>query len=206
MRVGVVVDGTAESQALRRLLPRIETPQHIQILNPAYADMQPGAPARQLVRAAGPRIEMLEQRGAEVILVLLDRETQADCAPTLARTLREAFHDAGYGVCEVVVKDRQFENWLIADPDAFVGMPARFAMTNGFRNRVVPNKADNVVNPEDLINRIANGPRYHKRGDAVRLCERLDIDRAGQHSRSFRRLLRLVEHPSYQEQSKQPRE
>lgn len=200
MRIGIVVDGDAESQALRELCHRIEETPH-DLLSPLYADMQPTARPHQIALAAQARLRMLDRQGAEYFVLLLDREDVPRCPPGFARAIEDRFD---FDNISAVIKNRCFENWLIADPGAFRSQTARYDVTQGFVNRVSPNSADSVRNPVREINRIAQGNTFHKRRDARELCRRLEIAAAAQNSRSFRRFLRVIGHRSYQDQSRDP--
>lgn len=99
---------------------------------------------------------------------------------------------------------RQFENWLIADPEA-IAQIKNFKLTSTFRKRVAPDKADHVPNPIDLLNKLELGPKsFHKTVDGTEIAKKLDINTVASNSRSFRRFLRLLSHPDYLTQSKKP--
>jgi len=104
----------------------------------------------------------------------------------------------------VVVKRRKLENWLAADPHALKKMPKRFKVTRSFEKAVSPNKADSVRDAEALLDRIAIGQSFHKRTDARKIAARQNPLRVAANSRSFRRFLRLAEHPTYAKQSARP--
>lgn len=204
MNLGLVVDGQAEALALKEITDRISISGQ-RILTPVYADMQPRATATQIAKSAKSKIDLLRARGADAVLVLIDMENNSGCPGSFAADLRSGFLKHGVQVV-VVVKVRSFENWLIADPTAFAQMPARFNLSRRFERAVAPNKAD-MHNPKaaiELINSIANGSRYHKRKDAVAISKKLDVDVAGKNSRSFRKLLRQVNHGDYSGQSRNP--
>jgi hypothetical protein len=64
-------------------------------------------------------VRQFERRNHDVVVVLLDRETQNQGPAEIAAALEREFARKAYGVpVRVVVKDRQFENWLVADLDA----------------------------------------------------------------------------------------
>lgn len=200
MKFGVVVDGQAESQALKVLFRQVSVPK-CQILNPAYADMQPKASAGQIVRAAAPKLQLLRTRGAHAFLLLIDFEDRSGCIVDFAGEIRSELESRGWDKVYVIGKNRRFENWLIADVDALSSMPKRMEVTAAFRRRVAPNKADSVQDAVTLLNSIAVGRPYHKRDDAVQICAKQDPLRIASNSRSFRRLLHTVGHPMYRDQS-----
>jgi len=105
----------------------------------------------------------------------------------------------------VVVKNRKFENWLIADPKALASLKGRFKPTQAFRKHVSPNKADNVPDGAVLLKQICvKGSYYHKTQDPPRILAAMDVAEGGRNSRSFRRFLRLVGDRRYRDQSKKP--
>ena len=204
MKVGIVVEGNAESQALKVLTRRIKI-DGVQFLAPAYADMQPKSAPGQIAGKAIKKVKIQRDRGADLIIVLIDREENSQkCPPEFANQIKHAFTKLGYNDIRVVIKNRTFENWLIADVEALKQMPGRFKVTKTFERTVSPNKADNVVDAEELLNKIAIKHRYHKRRDAARITAVQEALNMAKNSRSFRRFLRLVGHPQYLQQSKKP--
>lgn len=86
----------------------------------------------------------------------------------------------------VVVKNRPLENWLLASPEALKKLSGQFEVTEGFRKRVAPDKADSVTSPERELNRIAKGKaEYHKHKDAVQVLKNADPEEMATNSRSF---------------------
>lgn len=203
MRIGIVVDGDAESQALKLLTQRISIP-GTQLLNPVYANMQPRSTPRQVARSAKPKIDVLTARSVDAIVLLIDREDRQECPVQLATSIEDAFRAMDCSHVHVAVKDRKFENWLIADADVFRNLQARYRVTQAFRRAISPNKADSVADAEELLNRIVVSGEYHKRRDAAQITALLNATNMAQNSRSFRRFLRLVGHADYRDQSKRP--
>lgn len=203
MKIGIVVDGREESQALKNLTQRLSRPDR-QILSPRYADMQPKASPAQIVRAAIKQVRELINEDVERIFVLMDREDNEKCATEIKDEIERTFEKFDYKQVKVVIKNRKFENWLIADLEALKKMPKRFNLTKSFRTSVEPNKADNVNDAEALLNTIAVKTNYHKRKDAAAITQHQNELRIALNSRSFRRLLRLLNHPHYSDQSKRP--
>jgi hypothetical protein len=103
----------------------------------------------------------------------------------------------------VVIKNRMFENWLVADVEAVKIQRARFRLSTAAERSIVPNKADNVAALE-VLKTAAVRTSYSKVPDSQRILERADIQRIAANSRSFRRLLRVVGHPGYAGQSRLP--
>jgi hypothetical protein len=90
---------------------------------------------------------------------------------------------------------------MIADVAALEKMPNRFSVTQAFRGKIVPNKADSVEDAESLLKQISKKKPYHKSSDNPKIAEKQDALQIGCNSRSFRRFLRLLQHPIYAEQS-----
>ena len=203
MKVGIVVDGQAESQALRRLLPKIKAPGR-NLTGPAYADIQPRGSAAQIARAVVRKLKILQGRGADAFVVLLDCEDPQRCAPGFAREIEQALARLEWSGVHVVVKRFKFENWLIADVDALKRMRTRFRVTRRFEKRVSPNKADHVVDATAELARLCQGAAYHKRRDPLEIAKHQQPRRMAENSRSFRRFLRVAGCRKYANQSRNP--
>lgn len=203
MRIGFLVDGQAEFRSLPRVFSRITTPHTL--LAPLYADIQPFAPAGQVIGAVRSKIPLLLSRRVDRAVVLIDRETRADCPSDLARLIEQGLAPLcarnGMGVV-VVVKDTAFENWLISDPNAINQLAARFALTAAQREHI-ETRCDRI-DASAILKRAAQGDSYDKVPDAVRLMARADPQRMAENSRSFRRLLRVIGDPQYVDQSRRP--
>lgn len=182
MTIGIVCDGTAEALALQRLVQRFRGSDRI--LQPVYADMQPLAPPAQIVRAAEPKIKLLQQRGARRFIILLDRESQARCPGALSLTVRAAFVQSGWQV-DVVYKDRVLENWLIADPSGIQAAIPKITFSERIVRRIEHSGADSL-SAHTLLNDCVRGG-YSKRRDAISICAALDPLVAKRNSRSFRK-------------------
>jgi hypothetical protein len=203
VNIGFVVDGQSEVGGLPELFGDLKRACGHTLLKPLLAPMQPYAPPAAVARAASTRVRQLIGRGADSIVVLIDRELRAECPARLAREIgREIARIVGVEVL-VVIKNRTFENWLIADLDALRAQPARFAVSQAISRSVEPNKADNVE-AKATLNRCAIDIPYQKVVDARRICTYADPERIARNSRSFRRFLRSIHHPSYRAQSKEP--
>jgi hypothetical protein len=203
LRIGIVVDGDAESQALKLLTQRISIPD-TQLLDPIYANMQPRSTPGQIARSAKSKIDVLTARGVDKIVVLIDKEDRLECPSQFASNIEAAFSAIGCPHVEVAVKNRNFENWLIADVDVFNRLRSRYRVTKAFQKAVSPNKADSVPDAESLLNKIVVSGEYHKRRDAAQITKLQEADKMARNSRSFRRFLRIVGHSDYLLQSKKP--
>lgn len=205
MRVGFVVDGRSEFDSLPKLYAAIEAVTGNQFLQPVLAEISPTAPMGILGRVILEKGTGLEARGVDLIIVLVDREQQDECPGSLASRIRDHLRDQRPWRCrmEVVIKDRTYENWLVADPDALMAQPARFRISETVRRSIVPDKADNV-DALAILRACAVGTGYNKRRDSSRIMERSDLNTMAGNSRSFRRFLRCVGHPNFRNQSRTP--
>lgn len=204
VRIGIVVDGDAESQALKLLTRRIQL-KDVLLLDPRFSDMQPKSTPKQIARSAAGQIVILKKQKADRVVVLIDHEDREECAGDWAVSLETAFLALGYEDIRVAVKHRKLENWLISDVNVFRKLKARYRLTKSFERAVRPNKADSIADAERLINSIVVKGEYHKRRDAAQITQHQEVGEVGQHSRSFRRFLRLIGHPDYADQSKKPK-
>jgi hypothetical protein len=202
MKLGFVVDGQAEYLSLRHLFSQLENATGNVFLRTVRADLQPYAPYGAMARSCRARLLELEGRGADCVVILLDRERRVECPSDLATGLRQDAQRYTATRVEVVIKDWCFENWLIADLNALSSQRGRFAVPRACRKCVEPNKADSA-DSQKLIKGMARDT-YEKVLDSERILARMDILRAAEHSRSFRRFLRVVGHPHYASQSLEP--
>jgi len=198
MIIGIIVEGQEESQSLAHITDKILI-ESVTILKPLYASIQPKAAPGQIARSL---VSGLKIRGtADLILVLIDLEDLDNCPGERAKVLEEAVGRMGYDNVRVVIKNRKFENWLIADCNALQQL-ANFSLTQAFI-RKVKGKADNVTDAVGLLSSIKNDKRsFHKTQDGTAVARKANPDTIALHSRSFRRFLRLLTHPTYSTQSK----
>ncbi len=195
MKIGLLVDGRAEYQALPHLLERLRT-EHPVLRHPLYCDIQPHASPSQMALAASKRFPILLDQGADFIIILIDKENRQDCTVELVRAVeREALAhlvelDPKARV-QVVLKVSCFENWLVADPQALRDLPGLFEKIERIDRQVAPNHADSV-NALKLLNGCSRQKSYDKRQGALAICKKLDPERAAANSRSFRKLLKTL--------------
>jgi hypothetical protein len=204
MKTGIIVDGVAEFRSLPSILQRIaKSTEVVKILK---ADIQPMAPVGQIVRAAASRLITLGAKGAELAIILIDLESRNTCSGSWAEELRNAFGikcaECGITSCEVVVKTRTFENWLVGDPGVFAQMPARFSISEKNRAAVL-GKADNV-DALRVMRATVRRPPFDKVADAVAIMAHADPYTIACNSRSFRRFLRVIGNSRYAAQSVRP--
>jgi|SRR5579859_2958871 len=203
MRIGFIVDGDAEFASLPLLLERLPTPH--KLLKPLRADVQPYGSAQQIAERVHMAAKVLINQGAQLIILLIDHEQRQICAGQWAAEITKALgtrtgNPQSYAV---VVKNRCYENWLIADTSVFSKMPARFSMSNSDKQKIEPNKADHV-DAQKLLKACVVKDGYNKVKDAKQIMHHADPLNMAANSRSFRKLLRQIEHPRYLSQSLNP--
>jgi hypothetical protein len=202
MKIGVVVDGVSEYQSLGLIFPQLRDRSGHTFFKVVKADIQPKAPPGTIARAAKDSLTQLEARGADLVVILFDREDREICPPTFASEVWTVLRR--WAACEVavVVKNSTYENWLIADLGAFIHNPVRFKVHRAHRRQVQPNRADESDGLA-VIKSIVQGD-YDKVDVSKLVMGNARPSQIGMHSRSFRRFLRVVEDPDYRRQSKRP--
>jgi hypothetical protein len=204
MRIGLVVDGRSEFEALGRLKPRLDASTGHTLIGPVRANIHPKAHVSGIAAAAIEAIVVLRVRHVERVVVLLDREDRQECCGALADRIAQEIRSKVSEPVDVVLNDRKFENWLVADVQAVQALPARFRLSRTIVNSITPNKADNV-DADSVLRNAAVGQAYQTVKDSLRIFEHADLDRIAANSRSFRRFLRVIDYPDYRDQSRQPR-
>lgn len=201
-KIGVIVEGAGEIAALEEIIRKVETTAQI-FGRPLLADLQPKATPAVIARSARERVKYLAEKGANRVVVLIDREDH-ECPVKMAEELTHSFNkmyaELGVEIC-VVVKDFCIENWLLGDVQALRAMGARFAVPENFEN--VARNADNVKNPVRVLNSLCKKKDgYDKGDDPGAICRNAEPLRVATSSRSFRKFLRSVDCTSYTTQSK----
>jgi len=200
VRIGMIVDGEAEYRSLSKLFSRIQISSTL--LSPLKADIQPLAPVTQIAGAVKSRLKILAAKNVDLAIVLLDRESRPDCCGAMAEAIRVAITKMSASPrVAVVIKNRMFENWLIADCDALEQLRARFTVRPGQRQQIAPDKADSA-DGVSLLKAMVRQKDYNKVKDAVRIMSVAIPERLASNSRSFRRFLRILGHPAYRLQSR----
>jgi hypothetical protein len=196
MKIGVLVEGQAEFRGLPFLLPRLGSPH--QVLSPLVCNIHPLASPAQMALAASKRFPILLAKGAESIVILFDKEVRQDCTVELVQAVeREArvrLQEFSATIkLQVVLKVSMFENWLISDPQAVGGVTGLFENVERIEKQV-RGRAD-AVDALGLLKACSRQRIYDKVEGAVAICRRLDPARAAENSRSFRKLLKVLEVP-----------
>jgi len=208
VKIGLIVDGIGEREALRKLLPRVRTP-HVIVQDAVKAKLQPAARVELNARAALDACRILAGKGVERAVILLDLEDQPRCPVTMAKELEDAVRARVTQLrlaiaVFVVIKVAKLENWLVADLACLSAMPRQFPNASRIGSRVAPGNADDVDAHAILGAACARSGDYHKVKGAISICTHLDPGRAALNSRSFRRFLRVLEDRRYLDQSRQP--
>lgn len=208
MRIGLIVDGAGEVEALRHVLRQVQSPHDI-VLAPVKSKIQPKASPFQIAEQAVRACAVLARKRVDLAVVLIDLEDRIECPGALAQHIQalasERMTRLRLGVqVQVVMKVSQFENWLVADLHCLSSMPKLFPQLSTVIRAVPAGNADGV--DALTILRRACGPRgrYDKIQGAKAICTHLDPGRAALNSRSFRRFLRVLEDSRYSDQSRQP--
>ncbi|WP_436318284.1 DUF4276 family protein [Streptomyces albidoflavus] len=186
------------------LYPQLEKRLRVQILSPVRAAVDPLAPIPVLARAARTGLQMSFARGADLVVFLIDREASQTLASVRAFEVEGKLRDDIDDRIRVVVKDRSFENWLIASPEGFRAQRARYAHPERVEKMAVPNKADRVDDPCRLINSAMVRGQYDKTGDAPKILKAANVDSIAANSRSFRRFLAVLGDPLFASGSRNP--
>lgn len=202
MRIGLIVEGQAEFDAIPRLATQLSAITSATFVGPLFVRVDPTARPEQIAQGCQNALVVLERKRTQRIVLLLDREQQPICCGIRCSVVADALKRKTTVPVDVVLKDRTFENWLIADLEAIKALPGRFKPSRTALRQVSPDKADAVDGYRWLEN--ASDRTYDKRKDAIRILERADVDRIAGNSRSFRRFLRVVGHPAYAAQSRRP--
>lgn len=200
MIIGIICEGQEESQSLAHIVSRI-TIEGVTICKPVYASIEPKATSAQITKAAESRFKYFMARKVNQILLLIDREDLTDCPGKRALEVEQAALKMGFTNVRVVIKNRKFENWLIADCEALRQLSS-FKPTQSFIRQVTA-KADQVADAVGLLSSIKTDKKsFHKTNDGTAIAKKAVPETIALHSRSFRRFLRLLTHEDYKNQSK----
>jgi hypothetical protein len=202
MRIGVVVDGMSEYWSLGVLLNKVAPATGQTYLRVVKADIQPLAPFPVIARACKMPVAQLSARGADLVLVVFDREGRVECPSEIADGVSRALALQVDCQTSVIVKDRQYENWLVADLEALAAHPRRFRVSPRHTRAIEPNRAD-AVDGSAIVRNMAVRD-YEKVDDSRMIVESADPAKMARHSRSFRKFLREARHPAYSSQSRLP--
>lgn len=195
--MAVVTEGDGEFKALPALFDQFrEANENLELIRITKLSVQPDGPVEKIKRQCEKLAPLFTAKRVDEVILVLDREQQGDAAGVVAQRIESAVAGILPMRLRVVLKDRTFENWVIADVDALATMPARFEVTPALRRAVTPNKADRVAALE-LIKKASRSGNYDKIQDAERVLKHARVEHIGANSRSFRHLLHILQHPLY---------
>ncbi|GAA4599088.1 hypothetical protein GCM10023194_78210 [Planotetraspora phitsanulokensis] len=198
LKVGIVVEGESEIAGLPKLYTQLGQRTGKQFLRPLRATADPCAPIPVLVQALRDRVRLAIAKGADMVVILLDREQQNHSASARARAIENAIAPNFSVSVRVVLKDRTFENWLISCPSAFIKQRSRFPHFERISRVVEPGRADKIDKPHRLLNDAMNNQAYDKTKDAPKILHHANIAEMARNSRSFRRFLAVTGDALYQ--------
>ncbi|MEV8179010.1 DUF4276 family protein [Cellulosimicrobium funkei] len=201
----VATEGASEFVSLPEILKGVRIEGLRPVVQVIRVPCQPDGAARLIARAAEPSLKIAIAKRCDAYVLVLDREQRTERAGAIAATIKSEVERLGRWPFDVfvVMKDRAFENWLVADLNALRSQRARFTVTSAMARRVEPDKADRAPAIE-MLEAASNGKSYDKKGDGLNIARRMDVEAAARHSRSFRHLLHVLQHDSYAAQCKQP--
>jgi hypothetical protein len=197
VKIAPLTEGVSEFRAMPALYEQI----HARIPNtlqaPLKINVAPDASPAVVARECRSRLLIAAANGAELAIVILDREEQQECPGLIAARIEAQIALACNALpTRVVLKNSMFENWLVADLKALEQQRARFTVTAGMHGRVAPNKADNC-DALALLKSAVNKGQYDKVADAQRILRRMDLANAANNSRSLRHLLHVLDDPAF---------
>lgn len=205
MKIAILTEGESEYASLPLLYSQLKERTGASILNPIRIAVQPDGPPEKIALQCEKAFKICAARGVALAVVVLDREQKSQAPGTIATLILDAINrrvTPSFGV-RVVLKDRAFENWVIADPEALRSQPARYTVTPSLERAVAPDRADRS-DALVLLKKATQGSAYDKVADAKRILARADVGRAAANSRSFRHLLHVIGDPSYASQCLTP--
>lgn len=205
MRIAVLTEGDSEWGSLPVIFPQLRQRSGNEFTQVMRLTVQPDGPVDKIARACKPLFKICTLKRVDLAVIVLDREQRADSPGDIATKIADAVQKQGsppFGVA-VVLKDRAFENWVIADVAALKAQAARFKITSAMERSVVPNKADRV-DAIGILKNAAIGKDYDKVPDARRTLGKSDVKQMALNSRSFRHFLHVVGDPDYVGQCQVP--
>jgi len=206
MRTVFITEGEGEYAALPLLKHQIQERTGIHLIPPMRITIQPDGPATKIGRSIKQKLlPTLMAKQVEKAVVLLDREMRGDCPGEIAIEVLAAVRSlCGTGIdFTVVLKDRCFENWLVADVQSLKAQPGRFRVSNAAERKISPNKADSI-DAQRLLSSIVIGRDFQKVEDAKNCLKNASLDRMAQNSRSVRHFLHVLGDPTYSDGCRNP--
>lgn len=205
MKVVVITEGESEYACLPKLESQIMARTELSTMKVLKLNVQPDGPPAKIARSLKEKLFPMLVGRFDLVILLIDREQQsATCGTIASQVQAEIVRLCGPALpIKVALKDRSFENWVIADLEALHSQSARYRITRAHRAKVEPNKADGT-DALRLLNDAAVGASYDKVKDGVRWAHRTSVARMALHSRSFRHLLHILGDHEYSTQCRTP--
>lgn len=205
MRVAILTEGDSEYGAIPLLFEQLRQVTGNEFVQVMRIAVQPDGPPEKIARECEVAFKVCAVKKVSRVIVVLDREQRTESPGEIAAAIERAISDRCNPDFEVfvVMKDRAFENWVIADLDAIRAQPRRFNLTPRVTNAVAPNRADRA-DALGLLRASTIGRSYDKRDDSKRTFSRAQISRIAANSRSFRHFLHKAGDGTYAAQCKQP--
>lgn len=200
MNVVILTEGASEFKSLPVLFSQINSKltHGLRVVDILKINATPHAPLPQ-VAASCKGLLAIAARKADMVVVVLDRETQMECCGQIAHALEQRLSRMVDVEVRVTLKNRMYENWLIADVEALRAHPRRYAVTDGLVRQIAPNKADHL-DALAVLKRIVVSGQYDKMRDSSVICRSAQIERIAENSRSFRHFLHVLRHEEYKHQ------
>jgi hypothetical protein len=203
MKVGIIVEGVSEYGSLGEIFNELSDRSGNTFLKVVRGDIDPIGPCAVMAKKSSHLVRQLEARGAELIVIVLDREQRPDCPGKICQQIAAEFgRYAGTATVQAVLKDRTYENWLAAASKSLKSQNKRFKLSKADVRKVAPNKADSV-DGADFFRKVTLGD-YDKVADSKRILKKAAVAEIADNSRSFRRFLRIIGDPAYSAQSRHP--
>ncbi|ROQ31001.1 uncharacterized protein DUF4276 [Frondihabitans sp. PhB188] len=205
MKIALVTEGESEWTALPGLVAQLKSRTGHEFIPIMRLRVQPDGPVEKIARTCAPTLKICALKGVDKIVILLDREQQATGPGFIAASITAAVKKVSSSKIPVavVIKDRSFENWVIADLAALKAQPARFKIKSSMEKAVSPNKADQVE-ALALLKAATIGQNYDKIQDSKRTLAKAKVERVAKNSRSFRHFLHVLGDQAYEGQCKAP--
>lgn len=188
MTIGFLVDGQSEVMSLPFVLSRLCAP-GISLPVGLVPGLQIASNIDKVVAAVRRRLFVFGARDTvHRIFTVMDFESANGCPGAAAGTLAQELNNMAAAEngppISVVMKVAKLENWLIADPDAF--LPSHFSKRT--LQSLKAGNADNLDGCKLLNQLIENG--YRKTYHAPRILQKADPSAMEAHSKSFRKLVK----------------
>lgn len=191
MKIGIITEGRSERSSLEELLKNIDFGK-ISLIKPLFASIEPKSKPGQIAKAAEAAIRILMGRKCDKIVLILDKEDNPQCTVERVSELENEFSKRDFKIVTVVIKNRQYENWLIADHEA-VNSCKLFSVNTRFINSAGKGNADNVSDPVRLLESIKTNKRsFDKSKDTLSIAKKCNPETMAKNSRSFRKFLKEI--------------